>query len=146
MEVKAEVQIQAARSSVWQRFLDVSTWPNWHVQISEAEWLSGPAWSDGSVLRITVSPFLVPVAVTAQIKLVSPQNLVVWEGRTAGLTAVHVFEFKDSLGGCLVQEKDTYYGPGASVMPFLRGRQTRSFRCSLHNFKKLMEGNRAREA
>lgn len=145
MEVRAEVQIQAARYSVWQTFRDVSTWPQWHLQIAEATWLAGPAWSDGSVLRITVSPFWVPVAVTAQIKLVSPRNLVVWEGRAAGLTAVHVFEFKDSLGGCLVQEKETYHGPSAGLMYLLRRRQTRSFRLSLRNFKNLVEGNRARE-
>ncbi len=146
MEVRAEVQIQAARHSVWQKFLDISAWPDWHLQISAAEWLAGPAWSDGSVLWITVSPFLVPVAVTAQIKLVSPQNLVVWESRAAGLVAVHVFEFRDSLGGCLVQEKETYHGPSASFMSLLRGRQTRAFRRSLHNFKEWVEGNRAREA
>ncbi len=146
MEVRAEIQIQAARQAVWQKFLDVSTWPRWHLQIAGAEWLVGPAWSDGSVLRLTVSPFFVPVAVTAQIKSVSPQNLVVWEGHVAGLTAVHVFEFKDSLGGCLVQEKETYHGPGASLMSLLQGRQARAFRISLHNFKTLVEGNRPREA
>lgn len=146
MEIKAEVQIQAAKSSVWQRFQDVSTWPHWHLQISRAEWQEGPAWSVGSILLIKASPFLVPLVVRAQIKMVSPQNLVVWEGRVAGLTAVHVFEFTNSLGGCRVLEKETYHGMSASLISLLKGRQARSFRVSLHNFKELVEGNRPREA
>ncbi len=145
MEATAEVQIQAARSSVWERFRDISTWPGWHVQIAWVEWLTAPAWSVGAVLRMTVVPFFVPVTVHAQLRMVSPQNLVVWESRTTGLTAVHVFEFKDSLGGCLVQEKETYHGLSSRFMPLLKGRQARSFHRSLHNFKKMVEGNRARE-
>lgn len=77
--------------------------------------------------------------------MVSPKNLVVWEGRLAGLSAVHVFEFTDSLGGCKVLEKETYHGMSASLMSLLKGRQTSSFRLSLHNLKYLVEGSRVRE-
>lgn len=146
MEVTAEVQIQAARSTVWRKFTDISTWPQWHLQISRAEWHAGLPWQEGSFMLLTMSPFFVPVTIRTQIKMVSPHNLVVWEGRFAGFTAVHVFEFTDSLGGCLVREKETYHGPWVGIMSLLQGRQSDSFRQSLHKLKNLAEGNRAREA
>ncbi len=97
-------------------------------------------------MLLTMSPFFVPVTIRTQIKMVSPHNLVVWEGHFAGFTAVHVFEFTDSLGGCLVREKETYHGPWVGIMSLLQGRQSDSFRQSLHKLKNLAEGNRAREA
>ncbi len=146
MEVTAEVQIQAARSTVWRKFIDISTWPQWHLQISRAEWHSGPPWKEDSIFLLSMSPFLVPLTIRSQIKMVSPQNLVVWESRVVGLTAVHVFEFSDSLGGCLVREKETYHGPWVGIMSLLQVRQSNSFRRSLHKLKALAEVNRAWEA
>ena len=145
MEVRAEVQIQAARTAVWKRFLEISEWPLWHEQIHSVEWGSGPPWSENAELLFQASPLFIEVSFKANLRLVSEGRLIVWESQVAGLTAVHAFEFSDSLGGCLLQERETYHGPASAMFVLLRGRQSRMFSRSLHNFKILVEGNRARE-
>lgn len=145
MEVRAEVQIQAARAAVWEKFLDISQWPLWHEQIGSVEWSAGLPWTEGAELRLLVSPLFVAVPVKAHVRMISERRMIVWESHSRGLTAVHAFEFSDSLGGCLLQERETYHGPAAAVFTLLQGRQSRAFSRSLHNFKSLAEGNRARE-
>lgn len=144
MEIGAEILIQAARNAVWRRFEDVAAWPSWHERIQAAQW-RGPAWTDGAQLQLRVTPLFWAVTVHAQIKTVSIPNLVVWESRLPGLTAVHVFDFSDSLGGCLVREKETYHGSFVALASPLLSRQRQAFQRSLHNLKALIEGNRAQE-
>lgn len=145
MDVQAEILIQAARTAVWRQYADVSAWPVWHRQIQAAYWLRGEAWTDGAILQLTVAPLFVPVTVRVSMKMVAAEHLVVWECRLPGLAAVHVFEFSDSLGGCLVREKETYHGLLSPVMFLLRHRQRQAFAQALLNLKGLVERNRARE-
>ncbi len=139
MEVKAEVQIHTARATVWQVFVHTAAWSSWHTQIRHAVWLTPVPWHDNAVLQLQVTPLAVPITVQAHMKSVVPESLVVWESRVPGLTAVHVFEFTDSLGGCQVREKETFHGPLASGLSLLHGRQSHAYARSLHNLKLLVE-------
>ncbi len=139
MVVRADVQIHAARATVWQVFADTAAWPAWHTQIRAVHWLTPVPWQDDAVLQLNVTPLAVPITIQAQMKSVVPENLVVWESRVPGLVAVHVFEFVDSLGGCQVREKETFHGPLAFGMRLMQHQQSHAYARSLHNLKQLVE-------
>ncbi len=93
---------------------------------------------------LRVSPLPLPVTIQVEVKSIVPENLVVWESRILGLTAVHVFEFADSLGGCRVREKETFHGFLTTVPYLLRRRQTEAYAQSLRNLKHYVESGQAR--
>ncbi len=140
IDVRAEIQIHTARATVWQVFTNIATWPLWHIQVEHMEWVTPVPWQENALLQLRIKPLATPMVIQAQMKSVVPASLVVWESRIPGLTAIHVFEFMDSLGGCRVREKETFHGPLALGLLLLRGRQTSAYTQSLHNLKQFVEG------
>lgn len=145
MEVQGEIHIKAARSAVWRRFMEVEKWPQWHPQVAKATWGAGSPWTENAELRLTVSPLGFPVPIVAFLRMVAPPHMVIWESRFLGLNAVHVYEFSESLGGCLVSDRETYHGPVALMMGLLAPVQQRAFQTALANLKDLVEGQRPRD-
>ena len=119
--VEDRIEIAASPEVLWTCFADLSKWPHWFPALVEMEWIAGVPWTMGAQFRQTVR-FGFPlgkVTGTATITEVSAVPYVAWEGKIAGMEAIHGFRFDATVGGTQVLSRHEFYGSLALLARFL---------------------------
>lgn len=85
---RAEVEIEAAASIIWDLIADIEGWPSWNPDVKSAD-LHGPlavdtefTWKAG------------PGTIRSRLQEVDRPAVIGWTGRTMGINAVHVWRFQ----------------------------------------------------
>jgi len=141
--VEDYIEVTASPEVLWTCFADFSKWPLWFPALIEAEWIAGTALTVGAQFRQTVR-FGFPlgkVTSVATIVEISPSPYVAWEGKIAGMEAVHGFRFNATAGGAEVLSRHEFYGPLALLARFLflTRRVHKIYRAALSGFKAYIE-------
>jgi hypothetical protein len=126
MFVEKSIEVNAPVREVWDRVLEVSTWPEWKPFIRKASIGGGyDSLSNGSSLKFSLftgGPAAVPLSV--KITEFDIPNRLAWEGGVRGLVhAVHSFEFKDVQGKTLVISREEFTGGLLWAMKLMMSQQ-----------------------
>ena len=113
--VENHIEVAASPEVVWTCFSDLNNWPLWFPALIEIEWIAGPPWTIGAQFRQTVR-FGFPlgnVTGVATIIELSAVPFAAWQGKVAGMQAVHGFRFDANAGGTEVLSRHEFYGSRA---------------------------------
>ena len=141
--VEDRIEVAASPEVVWTCFVDLSKWPHWFPALAEVEWIAGTPWTLGAQFRQTVR-FGFPLSrVTgiATIIEISATPYVAWEGKVAGMEAIHGFRFDATAGGTEVLSRHEFYGPLALLarLLFLTRRVHKTYQAALEGLKSYVE-------
>ena len=141
--VENHIEVAASPEILWTCFADITKWPHWFPALVEVECLSENAWVLGAQFRQVVK-FGFPlgkVTGIATITEVSSSPYVAWEGKIAGMEAVHGFRFDATPGGTEVLSRHEFYGLLALVtrLLFLTRRVHKIYQAALEGLKAYVE-------
>jgi len=141
--VEDRIEVAASPEVLWSCFAELSKWHYWFPVLVEAEWIAGTLWTLGAQFR-QVMKFGFPlgkVTGVGTIIEISASPYVAWEGRVAGMEAVHGFRFDATAGGTEVLSRHEFYGPLALLgrLLFLTLRVHKIYRASLAGLKAYVE-------
>jgi len=141
--VEDRIEVAASPEVMWTCFVDLSKWPHWFPALVGAEWIAGTSWTIGAQFRQTVR-FGFPlgrVTGVATIIEISASPYVAWEGKVAGMEAIHGFRFDATSGGTEVLSRHEFYGSPALLarLLFLTRRVHKIYQAALENFKVYVE-------
>jgi len=141
--VEDRIELAASPEVLWTCFADLNKWPHWFPALVEAEWIAGTPWTTGAQFRQTVT-FGFPlgkVTGIATITEVSASPYVAWEGKVAGMEAIHGFRFDATPGGTEVLSRHEFYGLPALVtrLLFLTHRVHKIYQAALEGLKAYVE-------
>jgi uncharacterized membrane protein len=110
--VEDRIEVAASPEVLWTYFADLSKWPDWFPALVEAEWIAGTPWTVGAQFRqaVRLGFPLGRVTAVATIIEISSSPFVVWEGKVAGMEAVHGFRFDATVGGTEILSRHKFYG------------------------------------
>jgi hypothetical protein len=141
--VEDRIEVAASPEVVWTCFVNLNKWPHWFPALVEAEWVAGTPWTIGAQFRQTVrSGFpLGRVTGIATIIEISASPYVAWEGKVAGMEAIHGFRFDATAGGTEVLSRHEFYGPLALLarLLFLTHRVHKVYQAALEGLKSYVE-------
>lgn len=141
--VEDRIEVAASPEVLWTCFADFSKWPHWFPSLVEAEWIAGTPWTMGAQFRQTVR-FGFPLGTVtgvATIVEISASPYVAWEGKVAGMEAIHGFRFDATAGGTEVLSRHEFYGWLARLarLLFLTHRVHRIYQAALEGLKAYVE-------
>jgi hypothetical protein len=141
--VEDRVEIATSPEVLWTCFADLGKWPCWFPALLKVEWVSGTPWTVGAQLRQTIR-FGFPLGnltAVATIVEVSPSPYVAWEGKVAGMEAIHGYCFDASANGTEALSRHEFYGFVALLARifFLTRRVHRIYRAALEGLKAYVE-------
>lgn len=141
--VENRIEIAASPEILWTCFADTGKWLHWFPALVEMEWIDGEAWTIGAQFRQSVR-FGFPlgkVGGIGAITEISPLPYVAWEGKVAGLEAIHGFRFDATAGGAEVLSRHEFYGSLALLarMLFLTRRVRNIYQAALEGLKAYVE-------
>lgn len=141
--VEDRIEVTASPEVLWTCFADLNKWPHWFPALVEAEWISGTPLTVGAQFRQTVR-FGFPlgkVTAVATIIEVSALPYVAWEGKVAGVEAIHGFRLDATIGGTEVLSRHEFYGPLALLarLLFLTRRVHKIYQAALAGLKAYVE-------
>jgi hypothetical protein len=141
--VEDRIDVAASPEVLWACFVDLSKWRNWFPALVEAEWIAGTPWTIGARFRQAVR-FGFPlgkVTGVAMIVEISPSPFVAWEGKVAGMEAVHGFRFDATASGTEVLSRHEFYGSLALLarLLLLTRRVHTIYRAALEGLKAYVE-------
>lgn len=141
--VEDRIEVAASPEVVWTCFADLSKWPHWFPSLVEMEWTTGTPWTMGAQFRQTVR-FGFPlgkVTGVGTIVEVSAAPYVAWEGKVAGVEAIHGFRFDATAGGTEVLSRHEFYGARALLasLLFFTRRVHKIYQVALEGFKAYVE-------
>ena len=119
--VEDRIEMAASPEVVWTCFADLAKWPTWFPALAEVAWVVGPPWTIGTQFHQIVR-FGFPlgrVEAVATIVEISPLPYVAWEGKVAGMEAVHGYRFDPVAGGTDALSRHEFYGPPAFLARLL---------------------------
>ena len=141
--VEDRIEIATSPEVLWTCFSDLGKWPAWFPALLEVEWVSGTPWIVGSQFRQMVK-FGFPLGrltAVATIIEISPAPFVAWEGKVAGMEAVHGYRFDARPGGTEVLSRHEFYGFLAFLarLFFLTRRVHKIYQAALKGLKAYVE-------
>ena len=110
--VEDRIDVAASPEVLWSCFTDTDKWPQWFPALLEIEWIDGIPWTMGARFRQVVQ-FGFPlgrVRAIATISEISASPYVAWEGKVAGIEAIHGFRFDATPSGTEVLSRHEFYG------------------------------------
>jgi hypothetical protein len=141
--VENRVEIGASPEVLWACFADLTKWSHWFPALDEAEWVAGTPWTIGAQFRQTVRGGFPIGSVTgvATIVEISASPYVSWEGKVAGMGAIHGFRFDATAGGTQVLSRHEFYGLWALLarLFFLTRRVHKLYQTALEGLKAYVE-------
>ena len=141
--VEDRIEVAASPEVLWSCFADLNKWHHWFPALVEAEWIAGTPWTVGAQFRQTVRFGFLLGRVTgiATITEVSASPYVAWEGKVAGMEAIHGFLFDATVGGTGVLSRHEFYGPLALLarLFFLTRRVHKMYQAALEGLKAYVE-------
>lgn len=141
--VENRIEVAASPEILWTCFADVNKWHNWFPALVEVEWITENSWTLGAQFRQSVRfgfPLGKVTGVGAVIEI-SPLPYVAWEGKVAGLEAIHGFSFNATAGGAEVICRHEFYGSLALLarLLFLTRRVRKIYQAALDGLKAYVE-------
>ncbi len=141
--VEDRIEVAASPEVLWSCFADLGKWPHWFPALIETQWIGGTPWTVGAQFQQTVQ-FGFPlgkVRGVATIIEISASPYVAWEGKVAGMEAVHGFRFDATAGGTEVLSRHEFYGSLALLarLLFLTRRVHKIYRTALEGLKAYVE-------
>jgi hypothetical protein len=141
--VENRIEVAASPEVVWTCFADLNNWPQWFAALIEIEWIAGPPWTIGAQFRQTVR-FGFPlgnVTGVATIIELSAVPFAAWQGKVAGMQAIHGFRFDANAGRTEVLSRHEFYGSRALAarMLFLTRRVHRIYQAALEGLRAYIE-------
>lgn len=98
------IDISAPIERVWDILTDINHWHEWNSDVISAR-MDGPlqvgttfTWQAG------------PSTITSRLEHIEPPKLVVWSGKTMGITAVHAWHLTYDQGVTIVTTEETWDG------------------------------------
>jgi len=141
--VEDRIEVAASPEVLWTCFADLNKWPYWFPALVEAEWIAGTPWTVGAQFRQTVRVGFPIGRVTGVATIVELDALpyVAWEGKVAGIDAIHGFRFDATTGGTEVLSRHEFYGSLALLARFffLTQRVHKIYRAALGGLKAYVE-------
>jgi len=140
--IAAEVYMRVARGTVWQKFCQRQGWPRWDTQVVVVRGLDNQtptAWQEGDRFQMQLQNPLGLRLETAIVRMVVPDDTLVWESAAPGVNVVYSAHFTDELGGCKLRVRHTYHGPAVFLLWLTRGRQQTQLNETLHTFREYVE-------
>ncbi|MFN8493883.1 MAG: SRPBCC family protein [Caldilineaceae bacterium] len=142
LTLAATLYIHAARGAVWEKFCQLTEWPRWNTAVRTARWLeSAPQghWQENARFQVEEQGRFGTTLNVAVVRMVLPNDTLVWESSAPSLHIVHRAHFTDELGGCKLQLRKTYHGLATLPLFFWRGGQQSQLEQSLRNLKVWVE-------
>ncbi len=141
--VENRIEVAASPEILWTCFADTGRWPHWFPGLIAMEWATGATWALGAQFRQSVK-FGFPlgqVTGVGTITEISPSPYVAWEGKVAGMEAIHGFRFDATAGGSEVLSRHEFYGPLALLarLLFLTRRVHKIYQAALEGLKAYVE-------
>ncbi len=141
--VEDRIDVAASPEVLWSCFTDTDKWPQWFPALLEIEWIDGIPWTMGARFRQVVQ-FGFPlgrVRGIATISEISASPYVAWEGKVAGIDAIHGFRFDATPSGTEVLSRHEFYGSLALLarVLFFTHRVHRIYRAALEGLKAYVE-------
>jgi len=109
---EAETYINAPVELVWQVQSAIESWPSWNRKV-ESVHMEGPL-QPGTTFRWKSGANIISV-----LQEVTPSDRIGWTGKTFGIRAVHVWEFKGQDGTTHVKTVESFDGGLARLLPGL---------------------------
>jgi len=111
--VERSVEVEAPVQEVWDRMMEVSTWPEWKPFIKKAKVAGGyDSLTNGSTLKFSAvigGPVAIPLS--AKVTEFSVPSRLAWSGGVPGVFfAVHSFDFKAAQGKTRVVSREEFSG------------------------------------
>lgn len=101
----SEIEIGAPAESVWKVLTDFERWPAWNPDIKAMTADSGDV-GEGFVFRWKAGPG----EITSTVVEVHPPHRIVWNGKTLGIDAHHVWQIVPRGDRTLVHTEESYRG------------------------------------
>ncbi len=142
LTLEAALYIHAARGAVWEKFCQLTVWPRWHPAVRAAHWLEPPPqgqWQENARFQVEKQGRLGATRSVAIVRMVLPNDTLVWESSGPSLHIVHSAHFTDEVGGCKVQLRKTYHGLATLPIFLWRSGQQSQLEQSLRNLKAWVE-------
>ncbi len=141
--VEDRIEIAASPEVLWTCFADISKWAEWFPGLVAVEWIAGTPWALGTQFRQTVK-FGFPLGQVTGIGTVteiSAAPYVAWQGKVAGVEAIHGFRFDAIIGGTQVLSRHEFYGYPAlwARLFFLTRRVHKIYQAALQGLKDYVE-------
>lgn len=141
--VEDSIEIAASPEVLWTSFVDIDQWFHWFPDLIAVEWVAGAPWTLGAQFRQTVK-FGFPLGQVTGIGTIveiSAAPYVAWEGKVAGIEAIHGFCFDATIGGTQVISRHEFYGSQALLARFLffTRRVHRIYQAALRGLKAYIE-------
>jgi hypothetical protein len=99
-----EIDIHAALDTVWQLHTDISSWPDWHTDITAARF--DGVLEPGASFTWTSFGF----TVTSTFYDVADHSRMLWGGTGEGITGVHEWLFSETSDGVHVVTNESFAG------------------------------------
>jgi uncharacterized membrane protein len=99
-----EIDIDAPLERVWTLHADVTAWPRWQTEVTEAR-IDG-AFVPGTSFDWTSYGF----SVTSTIYEAQDGSRVLWGGTSGGITGIHEWLFAEITGGVHVETTESFAG------------------------------------
>ncbi|MET8765759.1 SRPBCC family protein [Streptomyces sp. NPDC004658] len=132
-----DIVIQAPLIRVWNIQTDVDAWPTWQPDVTEAAKQTPGPLRKGSVFVWSVNGLQ---NITSTVKQARPGHRIVWGGPAQGITAVHVWTFRQERDGVHVHTEESWSGaPVESDTANLQAALDASLDAWLHNLKATAE-------
>jgi uncharacterized protein YndB with AHSA1/START domain len=105
-----EIEIDAPIDRVWGVLTAIESWPTWNPTVKSVS-LDSPV-AEGVTFRWKAGPG----TITSRVEHLDSPRLIVWSGRTLGISAIHVWRFEARNGKTLARTEESYDGLVARVL------------------------------
>lgn len=122
VQAQAEMYIPASPAEVWEVLTDIAHWPEWNPDVKDVI-MQGPV-APGTVFTWRAGRS----QISSTIREVREPHEIGWTGRTAGITAQHVWRLEARARGTRVITAQSWTGAPTRLLP---GRLTRTVQRAL---------------
>jgi len=140
--VEDRIELSASPEVVWACFADLNKWPHWFPALVEVEWITGTSLTMGAQFSQTLK-FGFPlgkITIVATVVEVSALPYVAWEGKVAGMEAIHGFRLDATAAGTEMLSRHEFYGPLALLARvFFTRRVHKIYQAALKGLKAYVE-------
>ncbi len=105
-----EIEIDAPIDRVWGVLTAIERWPAWNPDVKSVS-VDSPV-AEGVTFRWKAGPG----TITSRVEHLDRPRLVVWSGRTLGISAIHVWRLEARNGKTLARTEESYDGLVARVL------------------------------
>ncbi len=92
LSLEEEVTIRSSIEDVWDTLTSLDSWPVWNEVCKKASWVSGDAWTLGSVFSMELILAGVIIPFTVAVKIYDKPKQLSWSSTFLGITGTREFK------------------------------------------------------